>query len=90
MNNPELEDTLRYKLCPLIRSVLERGLRQHSSSLFTRKNNLWRLIDSTMTNDKLVQIAKSKIPTTHDWIEKFNGFIYELLKYDRFSKSYDQ
>ncbi|CAF1659322.1 unnamed protein product, partial [Adineta ricciae] len=35
--NPELDRILRFDFCPLLRAVLEDGLRQHSGSLFSRK-----------------------------------------------------
>jgi hypothetical protein len=82
--NRELDRTLRQDLCPLLRELLEDGLRQYSGSIFSKKINLWRLIDiSTPTIGRLNE-AKTKaqlgLSSTADWIEKFNAFIYHLLK----------
>ncbi|UJR35550.1 hypothetical protein I4U23_028303 [Adineta vaga] len=81
--NRELDRTLRQDLCPLLREVLEDGLRQYSGSLFSKKVNLWRLIDLTTPTTGRFNEAKTKaqlgLSSTVDWIEKFNGFIYHLL-----------
>jgi len=83
MNNRELDRTLRQDLCPLLREVLEDGLRQYSGSLFTKKMNLWRLIDMTTPTTGRFHEAKTKaqlgLSSSADWIEKFNAFIYHLL-----------
>ncbi|UJR10407.1 hypothetical protein I4U23_014610 [Adineta vaga] len=81
--NPELDRILRLDFCPLIRAVLEDGLRQHSGSLFSRKVNLWRLIDLTTPSTSRFNEAKMKVQiessANTDWVEKFNSFIYQLL-----------
>ncbi|CAF1355167.1 unnamed protein product [Adineta steineri] len=83
ITNRELDRTLRQDLCPLLREVLEDGLRQYSGSLFSKKVNLWRLIDLTTPTTGRLNEAKTKaqlgLPSTADWIEKFNAFIYHLL-----------
>ena len=72
-------------MCPLLREVLEDGLRQYGGSLFSKKMNLWRLIDLTTPTTGRIHEAKTKaqlgLSSTVDWIEKFNAFIYHLLKY---------
>ena len=82
--NPELDRTLRQDFCPLLREVLEDGIRPYSGSLFSKKNNLWRLIESTTPTTGRFNEAKTKaqtgLPSNADWIEKFNSFIYHLLK----------
>lgn len=84
VTNRELDRTLRQDLCPLLREVLEDGLRQYSGSLFSKKVNLWRLIDLTTPTTGRYNEAKVKaqlgLSSTVDWTEKFNGFIYHLLK----------
>ena len=84
VTNDELDRTLRQDLCPLLREVLEDGLRQHAGSLFSKKVNLWRLIDLTTPNVGRFNEAKAKaqlgLPSTVDWMEKFNAFIYQLLE----------
>ncbi len=81
-----MDRTLRQDLCPLLREVLEDGLRQYSGSLFSKKINLWRLIDLTTPTTGRFNEAKIKaqlgLSSTADWIEKFNAFIYHLLKYE--------
>ncbi|CAF1278856.1 unnamed protein product [Adineta steineri] len=81
--NPELDRTLRLDFCPLLREVLEDGLRQHAGSLFSRKVNLWRLIDLTTPATSRFNEIKMKVQlelsSNIDWIEKFNSFIYHLL-----------
>ncbi|CAF0865476.1 unnamed protein product [Adineta ricciae] len=83
ITNRELDRTLRQDLCPLLREVLEDGLRQYSGSLFSKKVNLWRLIDLTTPTTGRFNEAKLKaqlgLSSTADWTEKFNGFIYHLL-----------
>ncbi|CAF0759616.1 unnamed protein product [Rotaria sordida] len=83
ITNRELDRTLRQDLCPLLREVLEDGLRQYSGSLFSKKINLWRLIDFTTPKTGRFNDAKVKaqlgLSSTVDWIEKFNAFIYHLL-----------
>lgn len=82
--NRELDRTLKNDLCPILREVLEDGLRQYSGSLFSRKINLWRLIDLTTPSTGRFHEAKMKaqlgLSSTVDWSEKFNAFIYQLLK----------
>ncbi|CAF3474932.1 unnamed protein product [Rotaria socialis] len=81
--NYELDRTLRQDLCSLLRELLDDGLRQYSGSLFSKKMNLWRLID--LATSKLSQFNEAKmkaqadLPSTTDWIERFNSFIYHLL-----------
>jgi hypothetical protein len=81
--NRELDRTLRQDLCPLLREVLEDGLRQYGGSLFSKKINLWRLIDLTTPATGRFNEAKVKaqlgLSSTVDWVEKFNAFIYHLL-----------
>ncbi|CAF0873906.1 unnamed protein product [Rotaria sp. Silwood1] len=83
ITNRELDRTLRQDLCPLLREVLEDGLRQYGGSLFSKKINLWRLIDFTTPKTGRFNDAKVKaqlgLSSTVDWIEKFNAFIYHLL-----------
>ncbi|CAF2097617.1 unnamed protein product [Rotaria magnacalcarata] len=83
LTNRELDRTLRLDLCPLLREVLEDGLRQYGGSLFSKKINLWRLIDFTTPKTGRFNDAKVKaqlgLSSTVDWIEKFNAFIYHLL-----------
>ncbi|CAF4879426.1 unnamed protein product, partial [Rotaria magnacalcarata] len=49
-----------------------------------KKMNLWRLID--LTTSKLSQFNEAKMKaqadllSTTDWSERFNSFIYHLLK----------
>jgi len=82
--NHELDRTLRQELCSLLREILEDGLRQNSSSIFSKKINLWRLIDLTTPTIGRFNEAKIKaqvgLSSTVDYIEKFNSFIYQLLK----------
>lgn len=81
-----MDRTLRQDLCPLLREVLEDGLRQYGGSLFSKKMNLWRLIDLTTPTTGHFNEAKVKaqlgLSSAADWIEKFNAFIYHLLKYE--------
>ncbi|CAF1261930.1 unnamed protein product [Rotaria sordida] len=81
--NSELDRILRQDLCSLLREILDDGLRQYSGSLFSKKINLWRLIELTTPTTNRFNEAKMKaqvdIPSTIDWIEKFNSFIYHLL-----------
>jgi hypothetical protein len=84
MTNRELDRTLRLDLCPLLREILEDGLRQHPGSLFSKKVNLWRLIELTTPTTGHFNEAKAKaqlgLSSTTDSTEKFNAFIYHLLK----------
>ena len=65
--------------------LLEDGLRDNSNTLFSKKIDLWRLIELTIPTTGRLNEAKTKsqvgLPTTIDWSEKFNSFIYQLLKY---------
>ncbi|CAF2375326.1 unnamed protein product [Rotaria sp. Silwood2] len=81
--NYELDRILRQDLCSLLREILDDGLRQYSGSLFSKKMNLWRVIELLTPITSRFNEAKMKaqldIPSTIDWIEKFNSFIYHLL-----------
>jgi hypothetical protein len=67
-----------------LREVLEDGLRQNGGNLFSKKVNLWRLIDLTTPATGRFNEAKLKaqlgLSSTVEWTEKFNAFIYQLLK----------
>lgn len=82
--NAELDRTLREDFCPLLREILEDGLKQNSTMLFSKKIDLWRLIELTTPTTGRLHEAKMKsqvnLPSPIDWIEKFNSFIYQLLK----------
>ena len=84
LTNEELDCTLRHDLCPLLYEVLDDGLRQNSSSLFSRKTSVWRLIDVTTPMLSPYNEAKNKaqlaVPSAHDSIERFSAFVYHLLK----------
>ncbi|CAF4553282.1 unnamed protein product [Rotaria sp. Silwood1] len=83
--NYELDRILRQDLCPLLRDILDDGLRPCSGSLFSKKNNLWRLVELTIPTTSRFNEAKIKaqvdLSFTMDWIEKFNSFIYHLLNF---------
>ena len=84
VSHRELDRTLRQDLCSLLREVLEDGLRQNGGNLFSKKVNLWRLIDLTTPATGRFNEAKLKaqlgLSSTVEWTEKFNAFIYQLLK----------